>query len=196
MGSLCAQEAVQRGHTVRAVTRRSVEIPGVEVQVSDFSQQAFSEVLQDVDTVVVALGHRWGQKTAFQARIMKELVTALECYPQTACVMLTGYGVTLPGERYPFIDQAFNWLVAQVRPTMMADGKAASQVLMRSSTPWTVLRAPLILRLPKKGYRLTAVGEHGRWTTCVDAAQALLDCLQRPELRGQAPVLSRAKRLL
>jgi putative NADH-flavin reductase len=115
--------------------------------------------------------------------------------PQTRYVVVSGASVTMPGDRRHALELAGLGVMRLFMGGMLDDRQAELTLLQNSSLAWTALRPP----------RLTEARGSGVWRfdedrvrtpslSRDDLAGAVVEAIERDDLAGRAPFVSRGER--
>ena len=105
-------------------------------------------------------------------------------------ISLTGTGVRMPGDKPGLIDKLGNWWMMQADPERVRDGIAHAEVMMQSSSDWTLLRVLKLTNGMHSGQPVLAANVPTElFTPRARVAAAIVRLLQGNEYVRQAPVI-------
>jgi putative NADH-flavin reductase len=184
-GRLVVEEALRRGHGVRAVVRdpATAALPaGVDLR-----------AVTGADAVVSALGPRKGDRT-LHSDVARVLVDVLPEAGVKRFVGISGAGIDVPGDRKSRRDRIVSFLIQRLGGAAVADKPREHAVWAGSGLDWTLVRPPRLTDDPATGRvehhastspKATAVGR-------ADLAAFLLDCVEQGSYVGAAPLVGKA----
>ncbi|MEU7580029.1 NAD(P)H-binding protein [Streptomyces sp. NPDC041068] len=188
-GRLVVEQALARGHHIRAVVRTPGKLTTVHEnltvhQADLFAPEALVPVLDGTDAVISALGPAGRKDTSrVCARGIRSVLTAMEKAAARRIVAVSAQPVLRSGAGEPF------WFRTTVTPIIRAiykntyaDLEEMEQLLSASEAEWTVLRPPYLVDKPGSGSYRSALDANvaGSSLPRADLAQALLDVLDDP----------------
>ena len=184
-GRLVVEQALQRGHSVTAFTRRQFAPAQGQVHVVHGDAENHEDVqkaAQGQDAVIAAVG---------TSRIAHALIVALREAGVRRLVMTSSRSIVADRPRLPV---QLAWLAFR---GVYADLARAEGMLEASDLDWTIVRATMLTDKPFTGqvhidFERNATG--GDWTlTRADYAMTLLNAAENPELIGKALGVGGAK---
>jgi len=193
------EEALERGHTVRALARdvekaRRVLPAHADVVVGDGRDgDALRRLVDDVDVVLDVSGPVKGEAPGFRTASTRALLDALADRPEVGVVHLTGAGVRRAGDQPGVPDRLARGLMRLVARRLLEDSTDAVDALEVSGRRALVVRAPRLTDGEATGrHRVApAVGKgSGLQVTRADLARALLDLAESDAWPGGSPVVS------
>lgn len=193
-GQLFVNEAVQRGHEVRAGVFHS----------NSFTKSDYIDVLQcdamkleDVealvagcDAVVSLIGHVKDSPAFVQTSAIANVLSAMKKHRISRVLSLTGTGVRIPGDTPSLTDRVLNAGIKIIDPERIQDGIAHADVLRESDADWTLLRVLKLTDLPVHSYTLSDHGPARVFASRAVVADALLTILSDNSYHKQAPIVS------
>jgi kynurenine 3-monooxygenase len=187
-GRQVAEQGVQRGHEIVAVSRSGAGLPGVtdvrgDATEPDVLATAFAD---GVDAVVLAIG---GTKGTHHNRsvVTKAVLDALPS-SLTRVVVHSSLGV---GDSQRFLPKGMALLTSVVLRTALADHAEQEELVRASGRPWTIVRPGGLTDKPASG-RIVALEEPAPFTSVIpraDVAHFILDCLEDPATIGRTYAL-------
>jgi putative NADH-flavin reductase len=196
-GRLVVEEALRRGHGVRAVVRdpATAALPaGVDLRAGDARDAAvLKAAVTGADAVVSALGPRKGDRT-LHSDVARVLVDVLREAGVKRFVGISGAGIDVPGDRKSRRDRIVSFLIQRLGGAAVADKPREHAVWAGSGLDWTLVRPPRLTDDPATGRvehhastspKATAVGR-------ADLAAFLLDCVEQGSYVGAAPLVGKA----
>lgn len=203
IGRLVVAAAADRGLAVRAIVRPGTEHPefaeltGVTVTPVDLGDaSALAMAFRGVDAVIDCLAPPTNEATVVDPHraVTGRIVDAMTSVGTTRIVLLSGAGVSVPGERRTGPDRLMAAIVRRLARHVVAAKQAEFDLVAASDLLWTAVRPPFLSDGPRIGYVLTDTSPpFRRGVSRVDVADALLDVVSMPEWTRKAPfVLARA----
>ena len=192
IGSHAVRSLVDRGDEVRAVSRSGSQpsIPGmVQVALDVRDDAAVTRAVAGTDAVIAAMGPRSDAREDEDALAagMANIVRAMTESGVRRLVVLSGAGITVPGDQKPVIDRFVSAVVRQLAKHVVRAKQREYEVIAASGLAWTALRPPLVIDGPARGYRLDLKLRPGARVTRADVGQALCDQLDDETFVRQAP---------
>jgi putative NADH-flavin reductase len=201
-GAEVVRQALGRGHDVRALARspeKAATVLGeherLRVVEGDLLDAAAVErAVKGAEAVINAAGPVKGAPKDLQQRAIAHVLDAMDAAGVERLVTLTGAGVRHPEDRPKVVDRVFRTLLSVLQGEMLRDSEAYVDAVRRSTTRWTVVRAPRLVDAPAAGYRVAANVGSGTGTQLsrADLGAFLLDEVERGEWAGRMPVVSKA----
>lgn len=196
-GRALVEEALERGHAVRAFARTpakiEVEHERLEVVHGDVQNAAAVErAVAGVDAVLSALGPTGNRSDRQVTNGTRNVVDAMERLGVRRIVVTGGAGVPDPMDRPALVDRLVKGLLLLVARNVVEDMRGAVEAVRASDLDWTVVRLPRLTDAPATG-RVRADhlgGDVGIQIGRADVATFLLDELDAGRWVGQAPVVS------
>ena len=118
------------------------------------------------------------------------LVRALEEDPAVGCLVLTGAGVSQPGDRPKLLDHVIRRVLKLAQPDVLRDSTGHVEALRASGLDWTAVRAPMLTDGPAAPLRVGMVGDIGPRLSRASAAAFMLEHLGSDLYSRQAPAIS------
>ncbi|MEL7256829.1 MAG: NAD(P)H-binding protein [Pseudomonadota bacterium] len=187
IGRLAMEEALMRGHTVRAFARSADELearPGLEAFAGDaLSADDVAAALDDVEAVVYALGIKesvamlWKEETLFSAST-KVLLEEMAQAGVKRLIAVTGFGAGRSQASMSKIERLGHRLILG-KP--YADKDRQEMSIMKSDADWTIVR-PVILTNATKAGKYRVLREPSQWRNGLisrsDVAHYLVDAFE------------------
>ena len=196
-GRPLVEQALARGHEVRALVRDPAKLPLTHDRLALVRGDALSagdvaDTVAGCDAVLSTLGHTKGSPKDVQTVATRHLVAAMRAAGVTRVLSLTGAGVRDPQDRPKPVDRAFGLLLAVLARDVLRDAEAHARVLQESGLEFTLVRGPRLTDGPRTGvYRVGYVGkDSGTQVSRADVADFMLRELGEGAWVGQAPVVS------
>jgi putative NADH-flavin reductase len=196
-GRQVVEEALRRGHGVRAVVRNpaAAGLPqAVDVRAGDARDaEVLRAAVTGADAVVSALGPRKGDHT-LHSDVARVLVDVQRDAGVRRFVGISGAGIDVPGDRKSLRDRIVSALIQRLGGAAVADKPREYAVWAGSGLDWTLVRPPRLTDDPRTGRvehhaatspRATAVGR-------ADLAAFLVDCVEQGSYVGAAPLVGKA----
>lgn len=202
IGRLVVAAAAERRLSVRAIVRPATEHPeladlhGVAVTPVDLGDGAALIVaLQGIDVVIDCLAPATNEPKVVDEyhALTERLLAAMSSAGVTRIVLLSGAGVSVPGERRTGPDRLMAAIVRRFARNVVAAKQAEFDLVAASEALWTAVRPPFMSDGARIGYVLTDVSPpFRRGISRLDVADALLDVTAMPDWTRKAPfVVSR-----
>jgi nucleoside-diphosphate-sugar epimerase len=192
IGSHAVRSLVDRGDEVRAVSRSGSQpsLPGVvQVAVDVRDDAAVTRAVAGMDAVIAAMGPRSNAADDEDALAagMANIVRAMTESGVRRLVVLSGAGITVPGDQKPVVDRVVSAVVRRLAKHVVRAKQREYEVIAASGLAWTALRPPLVIDGPARGYRLDLKLRPGARVTRADVGQAVCDQLDDETFVRQAP---------
>ncbi|HZQ49155.1 MAG TPA: NAD(P)H-binding protein [Candidatus Dormibacteraeota bacterium] len=198
IGSAVLDEALGRGHEVRALVRGAGRIPpreGLTVCEGDAADgRAIAQTVAGAGAVVSALGTPRQQPPSadFLADAMRQILKAMDANGVRRLVAVSGAGITVPGERKPFPHGLISSAVAILARGAVVAKQHEFEVISASPLDWTVVRPSRVtdgpaVAEPRVGDVASAVGMRVSRRTL---ARFMVDLAANSEHVRSAPYIS------
>jgi putative NADH-flavin reductase len=151
VGAEVLRAALAAGLQVTALVRDPSRLPhqeGLEVVQGDARDpSAVDRTVAGAQAVISVLGTRRGEKTDTDelARMMRNVLAAMEHHGVRRLVAISGAGIAVPGERKPFPHNLISGLVRVLARGAVDAKQREFEVLTRSSVDWTAVRATRVV---------------------------------------------------
>lgn len=200
IGHLALQEALRRGHPVRAFSRSADRLaprPGLETVAGDArSGDDLAAALDGVGSVIFALGIKerlamlWEEETLFSTsteRLLDRMPRALV----SRLVVVTGFGAGRSRSAMSALERlGHGALLGKV----YADKTRQEALIMQSPLDWTIVRPVILTNRPASG-RLRVLADPSTWrnglVSRADVAGYLVDAVEQGLNIRQDVVLTR-----
>lgn len=192
-------QALEAGHTVRALARRpeSLDVGHERLTViagDVLDAAAVRETVRGADVVVSVFGHVKGSPPTLQTDGTQNIVDAMAEQGIRRIISLSGGG--LPAEQHDrpkTPDRIIKWLLKRLSPQVLADAEGHLAVLRASGLDLTVARGPRLTDAPATGaYRVGWVGVNASTQIArADLATFILTQLDDRTFIGELPFVSR-----
>lgn len=193
-GRAFVDEAVQRGHEVRAGvfhTNSFTRSDYIDVIRCDALQlDDVINLTRGCDAVVSLIGHVKDSPEFLQTSATANILSAMGKHHIHRLVSVTGTGVRRPGDTPSLADRVLNIGLRIADPARLRDGRAHADVLIDSDVDWTILRVLKLTNYGKERYRLTDHGPARTFVSRATIASAILDILIDDSHIRQMPVVS------
>ncbi|MFP7675146.1 NAD(P)-dependent oxidoreductase [Marivita sp. S0852] len=200
IGKLACEEALSRGHTVRAFGRSAETLPAqpqLEPWVGDaLNAEDVAGALEGVDAVIYALGIKespamlWQQVTLF-SETTRILIDQMQEKGVTRLVAVTGFGAGRSKAALSKIEQLGHRAILG-KP--YADKDRQEDMILNSNLDWTIVR-PVILTNNPKTEKYHVLRDIGQWRNGLisraDVAHYLIDAATSDTDIGHDVVLAR-----
>jgi len=120
-----------------------------------------ARTIEGTDAVVSVIGHVRGdqQSPRVQTEGTRHILAAMQQHGVQRLVSLTGGAVPYTQDQPKFADKLIRGIMNLVAKDALADAIAHAELIQRSATQWTIIRAPRLLEKPAEGaYRVGWVG--------------------------------------
>ncbi|MDJ0356307.1 NAD(P)H-binding protein [Paenarthrobacter sp. PH39-S1] len=194
-GRQVVEQAVQRGLEVTAIARTPAPSPtfhpGVRWVAADVLRpESVNSALEGSDAVVSALGAGTSrQPTHVYSDGIRNLLSAMAIHRIDRIVVISAAPVGAPSEHPAFQRRLLLPVLERFFGATYRDMRAMEAILEASGVDWVALRPPYLQdRIGTGEYRLDRrrPPARGQTITIPDLATALLDALDRADLRGHA----------
>ncbi len=192
-------QALEAGHTVRALARRpeSLEVAHDRLTViagDVLDATAVRETVRGADVVVSVFGQVKGSPATLQTDGTQNIVDAMRAEGIRRIISLSGGGLPAEGHDQPKTpDTIIKWLLKRLSPQVLADAESHLAVLRASGLDWTVARGPRLTDAPATGtYRVGWVGVNASTQIArADLATFILTQLDDTTFVHELPFVSR-----
>jgi putative NADH-flavin reductase len=198
-GRIFVQEAVRRGHTVKALVRnvnaRHDFPPGVNVIQGDATDESsLQQLIEGTDVVVSLLGRTKGSSSDLKVKSTRLSLSIMQRKGVKRFFRLASapFGVRGEGDD-PTAGQKFTaGLVKFLAGAMVNDELKASEDVRSSSVAWTIVRAPILADTPYPGkYQVGSLGrKSGRKVSRATLAQFILDEIENGKYIRKSPLVT------
>lgn len=192
-------QALEAGHTVRALARRPESIETTHERLTVIAGDvldaaAVRETVRGADVVVSVFGQVKGSPHTLQTEGTQNIVDAMRDEGIQRIISLSGGG--LPAEQHDqpkTPDRIITWLLKRLSPQVLADAEGHLAVLKASGLDWTVARGPRLTDAPATGsYRVGWVGVNASTQIArADLATFILTQLDDTTFVHELPFVSR-----
>jgi putative NADH-flavin reductase len=189
------EQALSRGHQVAAIARRPEQVHLRDARLSTSQADALdapglTRSLAGASAVISTLGVGSSRAaTNLYSQGTANIVAAMRAHGIRSLAVVSAAPVG-PRAEQPFLERRVLMpILDRVFGATYADMRRMEEQLAESDVDWVALRPPRLVDRKAAGhYRLRAGGPlaKARRLTYADLATALLDSLDRPELRGVA----------
>lgn len=195
-GKEFVKAALENGHSVRAGVHRSkldFQHSNLQQITCDATDPIQLEKLLDSSVAVVSLiGHVRHSPANVQSETVKALIATCEKLQISRIVSLTGTGVRFPGDNITVTDRLLNFSIKVIDPTRIADGITHTELFLKSSLDWTIIRVLKLTNGTPKPYKLSENGPTKVFIPRSETALACLEVLENKTFYRKAPIISRA----
>jgi putative NADH-flavin reductase len=196
-GRALVQEALERGHEVRAFARTpskiEVEHDRLEVVQGDVQDAgAVDRAVAGVDAVLSVLGPTDNRPDRQVTKGTRAILDAMERRGVRRLVMTGGAGVRDPEDRPGLVDRLVKVLLLLAARNVYEDMRGAVEAVRACDLDWTVVRLPRLTDAPATGsVRADHLGgDVGIQIGRADVATFILDELATDRWVRRAPVIS------
>jgi putative NADH-flavin reductase len=189
------QQALQAGHSVRAVVRDPSKIgfkhANLEI-VKASLEQPLEDVVRGSDVVLSALGPVKGGSKSIMQTAAENIVAAMHKTGVKRLITLTGAGVAQPGDQPKAFNHFMSLMLNLLAKDVLLDSSQHARVVRDSKLEWTIVRVPMLTDAPASGnIRVGKVGVNdGARISRSDVAAFMLAQLTDQSQLHQAPVIS------
>jgi len=198
-GRIFVQEAVRRGHTVKALVRNSNARkdfpPGVSVIQGDaMDESSLQQLTEGADVVVSLLGQAKGSSSDLKVKSTRLLLSIMQRKEVRRFLRLASapFGVSGEGDDPTGGQKVLAGLVKLFAGSMVNDERKASEEVRRSSVEWTLVRAPILTDTPYPGkYQVGSLGrKSGRRVSRAAIAHFILDEIENGTYIRKSPLVT------
>jgi putative NADH-flavin reductase len=196
-GRALVQQALERGHEVRAFARTpakiEVEHERLEIVQGDVQDVgAVERAVAGVDAVLSVLGPTSNRPGRPVTQGTRNVLDAMKRHGVRRIVMTGGAGVRDRHDRPGLVDRLVKGLLLLAARNVYEDMRGAVEAVRSSDLDWTVVRLPRLTDAPATGHvRADHLGgDVGIQIGRADVATFLLDELESGRWVGRAPVVS------
>jgi putative NADH-flavin reductase len=208
VGQQVLRQAVAAGHDVTAVVRNPDQLSApVRVVTADLSvadPAALTTAVRGADAVLSALGPRSSAEYGVVSRGTRAIVEAMKATDGRRIVVISVASISsipTPGRPHPERDPGVGFFTRNLLGPMArarlgrhyADVALMEDILRDSGLDWTAVGVPLLTDKPPTGSYRTAYGRSVRGGFRIaraDAAQFMLQAIERPETFGQSVAIA------
>jgi putative NADH-flavin reductase len=152
VGDYLLQEALDRGHDVRALARNPAKLAHYGSRITVIEGDArdaavVSALLEGADVVVSALGPVKADGAAARTVNLdatRSVVQAMHQHGIARYVVVSGAAIVMPGDERDLLGWWIRTLARIGLPDAVVDKQAEYEFLAQSSVEWTLVRCPLI----------------------------------------------------
>lgn len=196
------QQALERGHEVRALARSAAKAAAVlpaggtaltTVEGDLLDPAAVAEVVAGTDVVVQVAGPGRGSPSDLQQRAIAAVLAGMREHGVRRLVTLTGAGVRIPEDRPKLADTLIVRVMQLAAGKVLADSGASVDAVRTSDRDWTVVRAPRLTEGTARGnWRVAPIvgPDSGTQLARADLATFLLDTAESDAHLHAFPVVS------
>jgi len=198
-GRIFVQEAVRRGHTVKALVR-NVNAPhdfppGVKVIQGDATdERSLQQLIEGADVVVSLLGRAKGSPSDLKVKSTRLSLSIMQRKRVNRFLRLASapFGVTGEGDDPTRGQKLLVGLVKFFAGSMVNDERKASEDVRSSSVDWTIVRAPILADTRYPGqYQVGSLGKKsGRKVSRATVAQFILDEIENGKYIRKSPLVT------
>ena len=162
VGRLVVDEALHRGHKVRAVTRVSnIFTNGENLEVfraNIYNKVAVSQAVEGSDVIISCLGS-WGTpKKDVLSSAMKSIIPAMKMFKVSRIISLTGSDSLAANDQSSFIHRNSHKLLGKLAPKILNDADDHIKLLENSQLDYVIVRSPAMLSFGNpQNYELTSL---------------------------------------
>ncbi len=198
-GRIFVQEAVRRGHTVKAFVRNvnaRKDFPqGVNVIQGDATDESsLQQLIEGADVVVSLLGQAKGSSSDLKVKSTRLSLSIMQRKGVKRFLRLASapFGVTGEGDEPTGGQRLMTGLVKLFAGSLVNDERKASEDVRHSSVEWTLVRAPILTDTPYPGkYQVGSLGrKSGRRVSRATIAQFILDEIENGKHIRKSPLVT------
>lgn len=196
-GGHIVQQALDRGHQVRALVREhstmSDGLDRVEIVRGDVTdRQAVEDTIHDSDAVLSVLGPTQNRPGRAISRGMATIISAMRAKGIRRLIVSAGAAVPFEKDQPKLFNKVMGLLVRTLSRHVYEDMLATSRVVTESDRDWTLVRVPMLIDGEASGsLRVGYVGiGTGPRVTRADLASFMLDQLEDETYLFDSPVIS------
>ena len=185
VGKHVVRQALNRGHTVRALTRSAptYEHEGLSwVRGSVEDGAAVKALILDSDAAISAIGPSGKMDTCSVS------TTSLIAAGVRRLIVVSGSGIDAPGDRKDVIGRVASTIVKWLSPQVFADKVKELSILLESDIDWTAARAGAILKGDEiKPVKVSLLRLDGNAINCASLAAFCIEEAEQHRYPRQAP---------
>ena len=198
-GRIFVQEAVTRGHTVKALVRNVNALQdfpqGVHVIQGDATDESsLQQLIEGADVVVSLLGQTKGSSSDLKVKSTRLSLSIMQRKGVKRFFRLASAPIGVRGEGDdPTLGQKLlAGLAKLLGGAMVNDELKASEDVRSSSVAWTLVRAPILADTPYPGkYQVGSLGrKSGRRVSRATLAQFILDEMEKGSYIRKSPLVT------
>ena len=198
-GRIFVQEAVTRGHTVKALVRNvnaRLDFPtGVKVIQGDATDEiSLHQLIEGADVVVSLLGRAKGSSSDLKVKSTRLSLSVMQRTGVSRFIRLASapFGVHGEGDDPTGGQKLLAGLVKVFAGAMVRDERKASEDVRNSSVEWTLVRAPILTDAPYPGkYKVGSLGrKSGRRVSRATIARFILDEIENGRHVRESPLVT------
>ncbi len=198
-GRIFVQEAVRRGHIVKALVRNidaKKDFPqGVNVIQGDATDESsLQQLIEGADVVVSLLGQAKGSSSDIKVKSTRLSLSIMQRKGVKRFLRLASapFGVTGEGDEPTGGQRLMTGLVKLFAGSLVNDERKASEDVRHSSVEWTLVRAPILTDTPYPGkYQVGSLGrKSGRRVSRATIAQFILDEIENGKHIRKSPLVT------
>ena len=198
-GRIFVQEAVRRGHAVKALVRsvnaRQDFPQGVNVIQGDATDESsLQQLIEGADVVVSLLGQAKGSSSDLKVKSTRLSLSIMQRKGVKRFLRLASapFGVTGEGDEPTGGQRLMTGLVKLFAGSLVNDERKASEDVRNSSVEWTLVRAPILTDTPYPGkYQVGSLGrKSGRRVSRATIAQFILDEIENGKHIRKSPLVT------
>lgn len=189
VGRHVVSQAAQRGHQVTALTRReAAPLEGVTWITGSIDDLAsLRRVVEGADAVISAIGPSPSRKSDTCLTSTRNLVAA----GARRVIVVSGTGVTLPGDRKSVLDRFMAKIVSMLSPEIYRDKVLELEFLQSTDIDWTAVRVGALFEGKHPNpIKADAITPPGARMDTASLASFLLDEAEQPRFIRRAPFVA------
>ena len=191
-GRIVIEEALRRGHSVRALARDAAKVEareGLEVVEGQATRDGdVARVVEGCDAVVASLAS--SNKEAVCSAATNHVIAAAKTGGPDRYLAISGAGVDRAGDAKGTGDKVVGAIMKVVVGGMLRDRQAELAALEASTLRWTLARPPRLVDGDASAYRTSLERPQASSVTRAAVAHFLLDALEKNEFVREAPFVS------
>ena len=183
-GRHVVQQALDRGHEVRALTRRPDSFPlrheRLQVLAGDATDRAvIDDGVAQTDAVICTIGAKFTwQAVDVYSTSAHLLITAMAKHGRQRLIVVTSSGVAPSEHRHGLVQKGSYVLTRRTfARTVYDDMTRMESYVAASDLDWTIVRPPGLTNTPGQGYKTQETEIDGAFCARPDLAEMLLDQL-------------------
>ncbi len=190
-GQLIVQQALDAGHTVRALVRDPKKLtathPSLEIVVGDATRgEDVNRLVAGCDAVLSALGPSSTQVDVGSHAAEHVIAAGVRRY-----VVISGAGLDVPGDHKDLIGRIVSFFVRTLTPAMFQDKVREHALLAASGVAWSLVRPPRLTNNPPAGaFKTDLRCCPGSSVSRADLATFVLQVAADDALVGKAPFIA------
>jgi putative NADH-flavin reductase len=191
------KQALDKGHTIKALARTPSKIPQDSdnlsiIQGNVLNPEDVKKLVEGTDMVVSLFGHVKGSPKWLQTEGTKNIVLAMKLHGVNRIISLSGGGLRYEKDQPKFIDRVIKFALKIFSGHILEDAIEHAKVLRDSDFDWTIVRGPILTEDEKtEDYRIGWVGVNaGTKISRADLAHFIIQEIENKDYIREMPFVS------